>query len=53
MAVAYIHKDGANFIGWTDVGGQYRAGDADVARRHARVPVFVLVNGTRPLAAFC
>jgi outer membrane receptor protein involved in Fe transport len=23
-SVAYIHKDGANFIAWTDVGGQYR-----------------------------
>ena len=22
-SIAYIHKDGANFIGWTDVGGQY------------------------------
>ena len=23
-AVAYIHKDGDDFIAWTDVGGQYR-----------------------------
>jgi hemin uptake protein HemP len=23
VAIAYVHKDGANFIGWTDVGGQY------------------------------
>jgi hypothetical protein len=22
-SIAYVHKDGANFIGWTDVGGQY------------------------------
>jgi hypothetical protein len=25
MAVAYVRKNGANFIGWTDVAGQYRA----------------------------
>ena len=24
VAIAYVRKDGANFIGWTDVGGQYR-----------------------------
>ena len=24
LAVAYVRKDGANFIGWTDVAGQYR-----------------------------
>ena len=23
VAVAYVHKSGANFIGWTDVGGRY------------------------------
>ncbi len=24
VELAYIHKDGTDFIGWTDVGGQYR-----------------------------
>jgi hypothetical protein len=24
VAIAYVHKDGGNFIGWTDVAGQYR-----------------------------
>ena len=23
MAVAYVRKEGRDFIGWTDVGGQY------------------------------
>jgi hypothetical protein len=22
VAIAYVRKDGANFIGWTDIGGQ-------------------------------
>jgi hypothetical protein len=26
VAIAYVRKDGANFIGWTDIGGQYREG---------------------------
>ena len=45
VAVAYIRKDGTDFIGWTDVGGQYR-------ERIQRLPdgtsvsVFELVNGT-------
>src|SRR6185436_2771325 len=24
-AIAYVRKDGSNFIGWSDVGGEYRA----------------------------
>jgi len=24
LSAVYVHKDGRNFIGWTDVGGQYR-----------------------------
>jgi hypothetical protein len=24
LAIAYVRKSGGNFIGWTDVGGQYR-----------------------------
>jgi hypothetical protein len=26
VAIAYVRKDGANFIGWTDIGGQYEEG---------------------------
>src|SRR5205807_9238265 len=43
VAVAYVRKDGANFIGWTDVGGQYR--DATRPLPDGRVlPVSELVN---------
>lgn len=45
VAVAYIRKDGANFIGWTDVGGQYREG-IQLLPDGATIPVFQLVNGT-------
>jgi outer membrane receptor protein involved in Fe transport len=45
VAIAYVRKDGADFIGWTDIGGQYvettRPGLAG-----ASLPVFELVNGT-------
>ena len=30
-AIAYVHKSGANFIGWTDIGGQYRTGTRALA----------------------
>jgi len=45
VAVAYIRKDGANFIGWTDVGGQYREGIQQLPDG-STLPVFQLVNGT-------
>jgi TonB dependent receptor/Carboxypeptidase regulatory-like domain len=45
VAVAYIRKDGANFIGWTDVGGQYRE-RAQALPDGTAVSVFELVNGT-------
>ena len=53
VAVAYVRKDGANFIGWTDVGGQYhrehagRCMDGQVragVQARQRAP---------PIAAFC
>ena len=44
VAIAYIRKDGADFIGWTDVGGQYR--EESRSRDGLVVPVFVLVNNT-------
>jgi hypothetical protein len=43
MALAYVRKDGGNFIGWTDAGGQY----VETVRKLAdgrTVPVFELVN---------
>jgi hypothetical protein len=45
MAVAYIRKGGGHFIGWTDVGGQYRE-ESRTLPDGRRVPVFVLVNST-------
>jgi carboxypeptidase family protein len=43
LAIAYVRKDGADFIGWTDVGGQYRE-DSRTLTDGRRVPVLVLVN---------
>ena len=43
VAIAYVRKDGGNFIGWTDAGGQY----VETVRKLAdgrSVPVFELVN---------
>ena len=45
IAVAYVRKDGSNFIGWTDIGGQYRD-ETRTLPDGQRVPVHVLVNGT-------
>jgi hypothetical protein len=45
VAVAYVRKDGANFIGWTDAGGQYREEQRTLPDGRA-VPVFVLLNST-------
>lgn len=44
VAIAYIRKNGANFIGWTDTGGHYLA-DTRSLPDGRRVPVFVLDNG--------
>jgi hypothetical protein len=46
VAIAYVRKDGSNFIGWTDVGGQYREGTRPLADGRS-VPVFELINNTR------
>ena len=43
VAIAYVRKDGDNFIGWIDAGGQY----VETVRKLAdgrSVPVFELVN---------
>jgi hypothetical protein len=44
-AIAYIHKEGSDFIAWTDVGGQYRQETRTLADGR-NLPVFVLTNGT-------
>ena len=43
--IAYVHKDGSNFIGWTDIGGQYRE-ESRVLADGQTLPVFALTNGT-------
>ena len=39
VAIAYVGKNGSNFIGWTDVGGQYREESRTLARRPHRAGV--------------
>jgi hypothetical protein len=43
VGLAYIHKNGRDFIGWTDVGGQYRE-ETRTLPDLTTVPVFVLTN---------
>ena len=45
FAIAYVRKDGGDFIGWTDVGGQYVGGTRSLPDGRS-LPVSVLVNGT-------
>jgi hypothetical protein len=45
VAIAYVRKNGSNFIGWTDVGGQYRE-EARTLPDGRSLPVFVIVNDT-------
>jgi hypothetical protein len=42
VAIAYVRKHGADFIGWTDNGGQYREETRVISGQS--LPVFVLVN---------
>jgi hypothetical protein len=44
-SAAYIHKTGSDYIGWTDVGGQYREETRPLPDGRT-VPVQVLVNST-------
>jgi outer membrane receptor protein involved in Fe transport len=44
-AIAFIHKDGDDFIGWTDVGGKYRE-ESRTLPDGTSIPVFVLTNST-------
>jgi hypothetical protein len=43
VAIAYVGKHGSNFVGWTDVGGQYREESSSLPDGSS-VPVFVLAN---------
>jgi Carboxypeptidase regulatory-like domain/TonB dependent receptor-like, beta-barrel/TonB-dependent Receptor Plug Domain len=45
IGIAYVRKNGANFIGWTDIGGEYR-GDTRTLADGSTLPVSVLVNST-------
>jgi len=45
VAVTYVHKNGSDFIGWTDTGGIYDASTRTLAGGQL-VPVRVLTNGT-------
>jgi hypothetical protein len=42
LAVAYVHKRGTDFIGWTDIGGEYRERPFELPDR--TMPVFELTN---------
>jgi hypothetical protein len=45
IGIVYVRKQGDDFIGWTDVGGQYRA-ETRTLPDGRTLPVSVLVNGT-------
>ncbi len=49
-SIAYIHKDGVNFIGWTEVGGQY-LGQARPLPDGRNVPVLALDTSVTPTSA--
>jgi hypothetical protein len=50
VAVAYVRKNGANFIGWTDVAGQYRQ-ETRALTDGRNVSVFVLDTALTPTSA--
>jgi len=45
VAIAYVRKNGSDFIGWTDTGGIYREETRTMVDGKV-VPVLVLTNGT-------
>src|SRR3954462_10486584 len=45
IGIVYVRKEGDDFIGWTDVGGEDRAETGTLADGR-QLPVWVLVNGT-------
>jgi len=50
VALAYVRKDGANFIGWTDVAGQYRE-ETRLLPDGRSLPVFALDTTATPASA--
>jgi TonB dependent receptor-like, beta-barrel/Carboxypeptidase regulatory-like domain len=45
VALAYVRKEGADFIAWTDIGGQYREENRTLTDGRS-LPVFVIANAT-------
>ena len=45
IAVAYVRKEGRDFIGWTDIGGAYRE-ETRILADGQTVPAHVITNGT-------
>jgi hypothetical protein len=45
VSIAYVRKAGSDFIGWTDVGGQYREEIRSLPDGRT-LPVFVIANST-------
>jgi hypothetical protein len=45
LSIAYVRKAGSDFIGWTDVGGQYREEMRSLPDGRT-LPVFVIANST-------
>jgi hypothetical protein len=45
VAIAYVRKDGSDFIGWIDAGGQYRE-ETRTLSDGTVVPALALTNGT-------
>ena len=45
VAMAFVHKRGSAFIGWRDIGGQYRE-EFRLLADGRTIPVLVLTNGT-------
>ena len=45
VSIAYVRKAGSDFIGWTDVGGQYRE-ELRSLPDGSTLPVFVIANST-------
>ena len=45
VEIAYVGKRGGDFIGWTDIGGQYRE-ETRALPDGSSVPVFVIANST-------
>jgi hypothetical protein len=49
-SIAYIHKEGADFIGWTDAAGQYREQTRTLSDGRS-VTVFALDTSVTPISA--